>query len=173
MKAFHYWRKDMVFVECEAFAVEEVAKLLALKFAKKASVYSGVLKPRETGVPGTEGSIVVISRDNFKGMLEDKGLNVWVPALEERAAELLAFSSRKTLPIGFRDVVGAIAHLVSAGEISASKLHRFATRRYMGWLVDVIFYKLSEEGEIGKVPPSHLKAGKRWLEMIKEVEELE
>lgn len=173
MKSFHYMRKEMVFVECKAFAVEEVAKLLAFKFAKKASIYCGVLKPRGRGLPGTEGSIVVVSRDNFKGMIEDKDLGVWMPTLEERAAELLAFASRGTLPIGFRDAVGAIAHLVSSGELSASKLHRFATRRYMGWLLDVIFYKLSMKNEIEGVPPSHLKAGEKWLKIINEVEELE
>lgn len=170
MKGFHDWRKNLVFVECENLAVDELAERLSLHF-KSAGFYTGKLKirAREFRTGPTEASIIILGRKDFKDMTEDKELGVKMPSLEERVIDLLAFSFRNDIPMPVRDAADAISYLLSINAVSVTKMHRYATRRYVDWLFKIIIYDLAKRKEVSGIDPRFTKAGEQYLRAVKEV----
>ncbi len=174
MKGFHNWRKNMVFVECEELAVDELAQKLVTRF-KSAAFYSGAkkIRRREFTTASTEANILILARKDFKDTAEDKETGARMPHLEERAADLLAYSLRDAIPMPVSEAANAISYVLSINAASITKMHRYATKKYVDWLFKIIIYGLTKRGEISGIDPRFTKAGERYLRAINEVEKSE
>lgn len=174
MKGFHNWRKNIVFVECESLAMDELAQKLSQHFTSTA-FYTGTKKIqlREFNVGPTKASIVILSRKDFKDMREDAEIGVRMPSLEEQAIDLLAYALRETIPMPVAEATNAIAYVLSRNAASITKMHRYATRKYVDWLFKIILYQMTKRGEIGGVDPRFTKAGEQYLSATKGVENRE
>ncbi len=174
MGGFHNWRKNIVFVECEGLAMNELAQRLSQRF-ESAAFYTGTkkIKLREFNTRPTKASIVILARKDFNDMIENREINVCMPTLEERAIDLLAYSIREAIPIPVSEAANAIAYVLSRNAASITKMHRYATRKYVDWLFKIILYQMTKLGEIGGVDPRFTKAGEQYLSAIKGVENRE
>lgn len=174
MKGFHNWRKNMVFVECEELAVDELAQRLSHNF-KSAGFYTGTIKirAREFNTGPIEATIIILGRKDFKDTTEDKESGIRTPSLEERAIDLLAFSLRNAIPMQAYEAANAISYLLSINAVSITKMHRYSTRKYVDWLFKIIIYDLAKRGEVSGIDPRFTKAGERYLRAVKEVENRE
>ncbi|MBU0592041.1 hypothetical protein KKF81_00240 [Candidatus Micrarchaeota archaeon] len=174
-KGFHNWRKNMVFVECEELAVDILTQKLSFIF-KSVGFYTGTMKKikmREFNTGAINASIIVLARKDFKDTVEDKESNARIPCLEERVTDLLAYSLRNTIPMPVAEAANAISYVLSTNAASITKMHRYATRKYVDWLFKIILYQMANRGEIGGLDPRFTKAGERYLHAIKEVENRE
>lgn len=177
MPILHYWRRNMVFVECEAKAVEELAERLVSRsdFASL-SFYTGIRKPVKASriqPSSPDGSIVILGRTGLAETAEDKKLGARVPTLEKMLMDLLSFAFREELPIGLSDVADLLAYYIAKGKVKVPKMYRYATRRYVDWLLSVLLYKLASKHKVGGIDPRHAAKGKRILKAIKEVDIIE
>ena len=174
MKGFHNWRKNIVFVECEKIAMEQLSTYLAHEF-KSAVFYAGIRKFKSLGLLMEEfkGNIVIVGRKGFHDTVEDKELGVLMPSLEERTMDILAFALREEIPVGIDEAANAVAYVIKINAASISKMHRYAMKKYVDWLFKIILYGLSKRGEVGGLDPRYLKIGKRYLNAVKEVEKRE
>ncbi len=174
MKGFHNWRKNMIFVECEDIAIDELRKILYHKF-KSITFFSGTKRIRvwDGHQEPTSASIVILSRKEFKDTVEDKETGAHIPSLEERVIDLLAYSLREDIPMTVAESANAIAYVLSRNMASITKMHRYATRKYVDWLFKIIISQMAKRGEIGGVDPRFTKAGEQYLSAIKGVENRE
>ena len=174
LKGFHNWRKNTVFVECEDLAVNELAERLSVHF-KSAGFYTGKIKirAREFNKGPIEANIIILGRKDFRDTAEDKELGARLPSLEERASDLLAFAFRNAIPMPVHEAANAISYVLSINAVSITKMHRYATRRYVDWLFKIIIYDLAKRGEVSGIDPRFTKAGERYLRAVKEVENRE
>ena len=174
MKGFHNWRKNMVFVECEDIAVDELAERLSLHF-KSVGFYTGKIKirAREFNAGAKDASIIILGRKGFKDTSEDKETGAYVPSLEERAADLLAFSIREAIPMPVSEAANAIAYVLSINAASVTKMHRYSTRKYVDWLFKILIHEMAKRNEVGGLDPRFTKSGERYLRAVKEVENRE
>ena len=92
-----------------------------------------------------------------------------MPPLEERVIDLLAFSLRDSIPMSVNEAANAISYLLSMNAVSITKMHRYATRKYVDWLFKIIIYGLAKRGEASGIDPRFTKAGERYLRAVKEV----
>jgi hypothetical protein len=168
MKGFHDWRKNLVFVECEDLAVNELAKRLSLHF-KAVGFYTGTIKirAREFHTGPTEASIIILGRKDFKDTADESG--ILMPSLEKRVTDILAFSFRNAIPMPVSEAANAISYMLSINAVSITKMHRYATRKYVDWLFKIIIYGLAKRGEVSGIDPRFTKAGERYLRAVKEV----
>jgi hypothetical protein len=175
MGIFHYWRHNIIFVECEMLAVHELAGRLSEKFgAEGVHFYLGKRKPKmATALRMKESgsSIVILGRWDFSETSEDPR-GFLTPTPEKMITDLILFSLRETLPINLKDSLQVLIHYLRKGEVDIPKLNRYATRRYMGWFMNIVLYKLSIKENL-KIDVRHIKSGKRYLEAINEVDSLE
>lgn len=173
MNGFHNWRKNTVFVECEGLAVDELKKRLYTHF-KSITFFSGTKRIRRWDIDTEGGSnVVILARSDFKDTTMNSELDAYVPSLEERATDLLAYALREDIPMPVSEAVNAIHYVLSKNEASITKMHRYATRKYVDWLFKIIIYELAKRNEISGVDPRFTKAGERYLKAVKEVENRE
>ena len=175
MGIFHYWRHNIIFVECEMLAVHELAGRLSERFgAEGVHFYLGKRKPKmasELRMKESGSSIVVLGRWDFSETYENSD-GFLTPTHEKMITDLILFSLRETLPIDLKDSLEILIHYLRKGEVDIPKLNRYATRRYIGWFMNVVLYKLSSKENL-KIDIRHIKSGKRYLEAINEVDSLE
>lgn len=168
MKGFHNFRKNIVFVECESLAVEELSKKLSNEF-KSLTFFSGTKRIRKwEHSPGSSASIVIVARKDFSDIIKNKTLRM--PSLEEQAADLLAYALREDIPIPVSEAANAISYILSINAASITKMHRYAMRKYVDWLFKIIIYELAKHNEISGIDPRFTKAGERYNNAVKEVE---
>jgi hypothetical protein len=174
MPAFHNVRRNMIFIECESLAHKEVISSLAADpKLRNYLVYSGERKPVAINEEWASAKstkeirdvIAVIARRDFKETdVFEK--NARIPSLERQLVDLMAYSLRGYLPIALDEAVDAFAWHVKRNAVRITYMQRYATRRYMGWFLDILLYKLAEEGKIMAVDPRYLENGRRYYEAI-------
>lgn len=182
MPAFHNVKRTMIFIECEEVARTEVLSMLAKSGLADYLVYTGERKPKvmneewanARSVEEIRDAITIVARKDFKETMTwgDKS-NVHIPILERRLVDLIVYSVRGWLPISIDEAVDALVwHLKKNRSIKLTVLQRYATRRYLGWFLDIILYKLVKKGEIDRenLDPRYLEAGERFLNAIKRVD---
>lgn len=174
MKAFHNWKRNIVFVECEKGFVDELAEKLAAHF-KGAAFYSGVkrLREREFAAEAAGASIVVLPRKDFRETEEDRETGTRIPPLEERAMSFLAFTIRKAIPVETSEALSVVSYFLGNNEASISKMHRFAGRRYIDWYLKLFLLKLLKKGAIKGVDPRYTTTARLYWDAIKEVEKFD
>lgn len=183
MPAFHDVRRNMIFIECNKIALKEVMRTLASD-PKLGNYlfYLGERKPRTVNeewasaksVEEIRDVVVIIARKDFTETTQMEG-NARVPSVERRVVDLLAYSLRGWLPITVDEAIDAFLWSVKQGQLKTNtSLQRYATRRYLGWFLDLVLFKLEEKGEINRtqVDPRYIEAGQRYLNAIKRVENL-
>lgn len=179
MPAFHNVRRTMVFIECEELARPEVINTLAGNDPRNYLVYTGERKPKAMNEAWASAkstgeirdAIIVVARKDFKETEKWK-VNIHVPWIERRLVDLMAYSVRGWLPISIEEAVDALTWHLKKGSVRITVLQRYATRRYLGWFLDIILYKLDKKGEakIGNLDPRYLEAGERFLAAIGRVD---
>ncbi len=181
MHTFHNVRRNMVFIECEKVAHGEVKRLLASDGEfRDCIVYSGERKPKAVNEEwaSAKGSeiqdiIVIISRSDFMETDTVAESNLRVPGLERRLIDLMAYAMRGYLPITVEEALAAWTWFMKEGELRISFLQRYATRRYLGWLLSVFLFKLNKEGHLKTaIDPRYIENGERYYEALKRVEEI-
>ena len=183
MPAFHNVRRNMIFIECDKIALEEVMRVLQ-EDPKLGDYlfYLGERKPKtvnEAWASARSGdeirdAIVIIARKDFFGTTKWEG-NIRVPTMERMVIDLLAYSLRDWLPITVEEALDAFTWFLKKGQLKTAYLQRYATRRYLGWFLDIVLYKLGEKGEEAnrtRIHPKYIESGRRYLEAIKQVERL-
>ena len=183
MPAFHDVRRNMIFIECDKIALEEVMRTLASD-PKLGSYlfYTGDRKPKTVNedwasaksIEEIRDIVVIISRKDFTETTIVDG-NIRVPSVERRVVDLLAYSLRGWLPISVDEAIDAFLWSIKQGQLKTNtSLQRYATRRYLGWFLDIMLYKLEENGEINRtqIDPRYMDAGQRYLDAIRRVENL-
>lgn len=160
----HNWRKNIIFVECDAVTMEPVVDLLTDRFPDH-NVYAGIKKPLpRAGKAGKEGSIVIIAREGKKRR-EVAGHS---PTLEKCLVDLLYYSKNEVLPISLPDVLDLWEHHLANNLVKFSELYRYSLRRYLGWFVSIFAYSLSKKMDL-KIDKRHLRQGKKNLELLRMV----
>lgn len=159
----HNWRKNMIFMECDSIAVYAVAEKLGHVF-ENYDIYSGIKKP-EVIFRSTRniGLIVIVGMERIEKELMTS------PSIEKMLVDLLYYSRGEIIPISLKDVVDLWEYYLEFHEetkIKFSELYRYATRRYLGWFVSILAYKLSQTKNIN-ADARHIAHGKRNLEIIK------
>ena len=182
MHTFHNVRRNMIFIECEEVARKEVISKLADEPKLRGYiVYSGGRKPKAineewASARSTEeirSVIVVLSRKDFAETMK-LGESIRVPSIERRLVDLMAYALKGYLPIGFDEAIDATIWYLKRGELRMTALQRYATRKYLGWFVDILIFKLEEKGVVSaaSVDPRYLENGRRYFEAIKRVDEI-
>ncbi len=198
MHTFHNVRRNMVFIECEKIAHEEVKRLLASDGEfRDCIVYSGERKPKTVNEEwasaisanavafASESSpsamlksseirdiIVIISRSDFMETKVVDGTNLRVPGLERRLVDLMAYAMRGYLPITVEEALAAWTRFIKEGNLHISFLQRYATRRYLGWFLSVFLFKLNKNGDLTTIDPRYIENGERYYEALKRVDEI-
>lgn len=187
LPALHNVRRNMVFIECEETARNEVIRMLAAEpTLRDYLVYSGERRPvaineawaNATSTKEIRDVIVVIARKDFRETSDfTRALNnpnIRFPFLERRLVDVLMYAYREWLPFSFDEVIEVLVWHLKKKEIRVSELKRYASRRYMGTLIDVVLYKLEKKGMVNatELDPRYVKAGKRFLHAIEKVDEL-
>ncbi len=166
MPYFHYWRKNMVFIECEKMVASGIAERLAARpDFFKAHFFKGVRKPKRLSTlerPDCDFNVIILARAREKE-----------PELEEKIAELILFSFNGSIPMRLGDVLGAVALCFEGKKASIPKFHKYMTERYLGWFANIVLFKFSKRFKIVGIREPHIERGKRNLEAIKEVDEFE
>ncbi|MBI4044953.1 MAG: hypothetical protein HY392_04560 [Candidatus Diapherotrites archaeon] len=200
LPAFHNVRKNMFFIECENLARPKIMTILASKLRHNFVIYSGERKPKAVSeellgyghgsgsgrgfedragygsILGDANVIVVLSRNSkdltresvlFKGSLE----NVRIPFLERRLVDLISYSLKGWLPIPLEEAIAAFKWHFKKNHLRLELLHRYATRKYLGWFLEILLYKLEKSGELDKtnLDPRYLRAGGLYLGAIEAV----
>ncbi len=179
LPAFHNVRRNMVFVECEEMARKEAMNAIASEeeFAN-CLIYSGERKPVSVNedwanAKGAEirDVIVIVSRKDLRGDSEMEG-NLIVPSLERRLIDLLSYALKGHVPITVEEAASALAWFIKNGNARASKLQRYAVRKYLAWYLDILLYKLASSGRIASasIDPRYMENGKRYYEAITRVD---
>ena len=173
MPAFHNVRRNMIFIECEKLAHREVIGALADKpELRNYLVYSGDRKPvtinEEWASAKSTGEIrdviVVIARTDFHET-EGEG-NAHIPSVERRLVDLLAYSLKGYLPFTIEEAIDALAWEIKNGNLKITTMQRYATRRYVGWLFDILMYKMKENGSMPSIDPRYVESGKRYYDAV-------
>ncbi len=180
MHTFHNVRRNIVFIECEKVAHDEVKRLLASSTEfRDCIVYSGERKPKAVneewaGAKSAEirDIIVIISRSDFMETNAVEESNLRVAGLERRLVDLMAYAMRGYLPIAVEEALAAWAWFIKEGKIRISFLQRYASRRYLGWLLSIFLFKLYKEGRMKNIDQRYVENGERYYEALKRVEEL-
>ncbi len=181
MPAFHNVRRNMVFVECEELARVEVMNVLAgdSDFGK-CIIYTGERKPVSVNEDWAMAKsdehrdvIVIISSKVSKDGEKLEG-NAIFPSIEHRLMDLLSYSLKGFLPITVEETTNALIwSLKTNNAVKITKLQRYAVRRYLGWYLDILLYRLSSSNHISvSVDPRYLDYGKRYYEAILKVDTL-
>lgn len=162
----HNWRRNIIFIECDRVAVGTLVEKLGVVF-RNYSIYSGIKKP-VMGLEMTEsvGSIVIVGRE------KSEVKSGTTPSIEKMLVDLLHYAHGGILPISLKDVVGLWEYYLEFHDetgLKFNELYRYATRRYLGWFVSIMAYKLSQKVNLG-VDKRHILRGKRNLEMIRMVD---
>ncbi len=181
MPGFHNVRRNLIFIETEKIALDEVRRVIETNpELGNYEIFLGELKPknvgRTTGSPANDNedfrdAIVIIARKDFIETANWKG-NIHMPSIERRVVDLLAYSLRDWLPISVDEAIDAFIWAVKQQDLKINSLQRYATRRYLGWALGIILAKLKEKGEIEKIDSRYIASGQRNLHFIKRVEEL-
>ncbi|MBI5036170.1 hypothetical protein HZC09_02395 [Candidatus Micrarchaeota archaeon] len=162
----HYWRKNIVFIECEKIAARVLAECLSARpDFSKAHFFLGVRRPKRLSSldrPEHDFNVVILARAREKE-----------PELEEKIAELILFSFNGSIPMRLGDVLGAVALCFEGKKASIPKFHKYMTERYLGWFANIVLYKFSKRFKIEGIRGPHIERGKRNLVAIKEVDEFE
>ncbi len=189
MPFFHNVRRNMRFIECEKVARESVrAFILGEKEFANLIVFDGERRPKSVneewaaGRGGIEDVVVIIGRNDFNETekFEKNGKifseNVFVPKLERRLVDLLAYAYREWLPFSMGETADVFAGVIrkERENIDFGLLSRYATRRYVAWILNMLLVKLSEKDMLlrSEVDGKILKSGERAWKAIKEVEKL-
>lgn len=160
----HNWRRNIVFIECDAVAVEPAVDLLADRFPDH-TLYAGIKKPLPRGgKAGKEGSIVIVAR----GGRTRREIIGHSPMLEKCLVDLLYYSRNEVLPLSLHDVLDLWEHYLTSNLITFSDLYRYSLRRYLGWFVSIFAYSLSKRANLN-VDERHLQQGRRNLELLRMV----
>ena len=179
MPAFHNVRRNMAFVECEELARAEVMNVLAgSEEFGKCIIYSGERKPKSVNEDWTMAKsdeirdvIVIIAT---KGPKEGDKLegNSRIPPIEYRLIDMLYYSLKGMLPITVEEANHALMWCLRTNNtIKITKLQRYAVRRYLGWFLDILLYRLSSNEQIStSVDPRYLDYGKRYYEAVMKVD---
>lgn len=182
MHVFHNVRRNIIFIECEKIALEEVLGTLAGEEKLRDYLfYTGERKPKSVNEEWATARstqelrdvVVVIARKDFTETKPAAG-GMRVPTIERRIVDLLAYSLREWLPISVGEAVDILLWFLKKGELRITFLQRYATRRYLGWFLDIALYKLEEKGLVNRatVDPRYIENGRRYLESIKRVDQL-
>lgn len=179
---FHNVRRTMIFIECEKSAKDSIISFIAEDSEfRNCLVFEGERKPKminENWAAAKSNEIrdvvVILTRTDFE---ETKPLtagkkefsNIRVPSLERMLVDLLSYSLREWLPIPIKETSEVFFNFLKKPVTRYGVLSRYATRRYLGWFVDIMLYKLSKNDNYS-FDPRHLANGKRYLEAIKEVD---
>jgi hypothetical protein len=181
MGTFHDVRRTMIFIECEEIARSEAIRSLADPSLPDYVVYSGERKPKAINeewanarsIKEIRSVIVVIARKDFNEtkVIEE---NIRFPSLERRLVDLVAYSLRGWLPISVKEAVSSLEHYLKRNELRLTVLQRYATRRYLGWFLDIVLYKLKEKGHSFEtnLDPRYLELGKRYDEALQVVDDI-
>lgn len=121
LPALHNVRRNMVFIECEELARNEVIRMLASEpTLREYLVYSGERKPvavneawaNATSTEEIRDVIIVIARKDFRETTEYTrelhNKNVRFPFLERRLVDLLAYAYRDWLPFSIEEALDAL-----------------------------------------------------------------
>ena len=183
MPAFHNVRRNMIFIECEKLAHKEVIGALADKpKLRNYLVYSGDRKPVTINEAWASAKstneirdvIVVLARKDFGGTDAFEGNeNVRHPSVERRLIDLLAYSLKGYLPFTIEEAVDALAWEAKNGNLRITAMQRYATRRYIGWLFDMLIYQLHEGGRMPSIDPRYIESGKRYYDAVLRIEKHE
>jgi len=178
MSAFHNVRRNMIFVECEKIAKEEVIRVLAEDpKMRDYLVYSGERKPKAVNEEWANAKsteeirdvIVVLARKDF-GETEVYSGNACVPTLERRLTDLIYYSLKGYLPITLDEAINALEWNLNKTGISITRMQRYATRRYIGWFFGIILYSLVKKNRVNPhmagIDPRYLDSGKRYYDAI-------
>lgn len=180
--SFHDLRRNIIVVECDKVAHEEIVKFLAQNVKwKNWVIYAGDKKPialnknwivreekKSKELEFETGVIAIINRTDFKEADKFEE-DIYVPWIERQVVDLLAFAYRKWLPITSREAIDALTWAIKEPDfVKISKLHRYATRRYVNWLLSLLLYKLVQNKEIAKekVDFRYIEGGKNAVCMI-------
>ncbi|MFH0713921.1 MAG: DUF6577 family protein [Candidatus Micrarchaeota archaeon] len=180
MHTFHNVRRNIVFIECEKIAHEEVKRLLASdEEFRDCIVYSGERKPKTVNEEWASAKsaeirdiIVIISRSDFMETNTVAESNLRVPGIERRLVDLMAYAMRGYLPLTVEEALAAWTWFIKEGELRISFLQRYATRRYLGWFLSVFLFKLNKNGDLASVDPRYIENGSKYYEALKRVEEI-
>jgi len=174
MPAFHNVRRNMIFIECEKLAHNDVIGALAEKpELRNYLVYSGDRKPvaineawasaKNTGE--IRGVIVVVARTDFHETDVFEG-NAHIPSVERRLVDLLAYSLKGYLPFTIEEAIDALEWEAKNGKLKITTMQRYASRRYVGWFFDILMYRLSEKGSAPYIDPRYVESGKRYHDAV-------
>lgn len=177
MPTFHNVRRNMIFIECESLAHKEVISAMAREpKLMNYLVYSGERKPvaineewaSARSIEEIRDVIVVIARRDFNETdVFEK--NARIPRIERRLVDLMAYSLKGYLPLALDEAVDAFARYVVDNAIKITKIQRYATRRYVGWFLDIVLYRLAEAGKIHGIDPRYFESGRRYYAAVLEL----
>ena len=182
LPVFHNVRRQMVFIECDQMAHESVLRLLAnAPETKDCRAYAGDRKPKTVNeswamAKSTEeirDSIVLVGRKDFKKDMLVPGFDgVFIPSVERRLADVLAYSLRGWLPIPPFEATDLLRSLILSGKIQLAELQGHMARRYLGKYLDyVVFYLVdSKELDASKVDPRYVESGRLYAQALKGAE---
>jgi hypothetical protein len=161
----HNWRKNIIFIECERVAVDTLEEVLAGEYPHY-EIYSGIKKPvLRIRRPEKEASIVIVARE-AKHRREIEGIN---PKLEKCLVDLLHYAKNEILPLSLKDILDLWEYYLSGEKpMHFNELYRYSLRRYLGWFVSIIAYKLSKKIHL-KIDKRHYLAGKTNVELVEMV----
>lgn len=184
---FHNVRRTMIFIECGSGARKEVRAYIGEdKEFHGHVVYEGERKPKAVNAEWIAGrneiwdAVVIMARDEFgeSELLLKKGKevspNVLVPCLERRLVDLMVYALRDWLPVSVEEASAVFAEFAKTKRIRYGIVSRYATRRYIGWFLNMVLFRLSEKGVVSgeNIDPKILESGKRAWKAVKEVEKI-
>ncbi|MFA6329568.1 MAG: hypothetical protein WCX64_02680 [Candidatus Micrarchaeia archaeon] len=174
---FHDVRRNMVFIETDPLALEEVVRTMSEDPKYRNHLfYIGKHKPvaiNESWAAARSNEmrdIVVIT-----GRKQNKTRpGITTPPVEHRLVDLLAFSLRGWLPMPPDEVIRALAAQIHSGRIKYGELMRYADRRYVGPIIEMIFAQLVRSGELkqSQVDDKYYRNGERLWNAISSVKDL-
>lgn len=188
LQDLHDIRRNMVFIETDPLALEEVVKTMTEDAAYRDYIfYIGKRKPltiNETWAAARSNEIrdivVIVGRTAFK-----QGIST--PPIEHRLVDILAYSLRGWLPLPVDEAIRALAAQIrnvhkehnSKIEFQTAPIHygelmRYADRRYIGPIIEMIIAGLVENGELeeSQIDEKYYKNGLRLLKAVQSVKEL-
>ncbi len=172
MPYLHNWRKNIIFLECEKPSIETIAEKLGNEFTNY-DILFGEKKPLQTIRTGkSKGSIVIIARENSGNKRE---VDINQPTIEKCLVDLLHYSKNEILSISLTDVIELWKFYLDESRGNPkfiNGLYRYASRRYLGWFVNILLYHLSIKNSLA-IDKRHILSGKKNLELIRLVERIE
>lgn len=193
--AFHNVRRNIVFIECDKVIHEELVHLIvADENWRTCAIYMGERKPKiinELVIPpvskeqiesgrfdlSSPGTIVIVHRTDFDDTTPytnkpSAGGRYFMPVLERKLVDLLAYALRGWVPVQISEAVDAMKWSFRNKNININVLQKYAARRYLGWFVAILLYKLKANNEIEYIDPRYVENGAKYIDALNELNEL-